>query len=270
MRMICCVAFMATATPILGQTFEAASAELIAGSFGGTGDDISSFRLTSAGSWEFGALGLQVDGSIDKLDEENSVATARAILTTDLPIPVRLGASLSFTTDDGVQQDTATLGLHALYMTDDLRLDGALQFPDHINETGAFSFSMLSEQMVTPRIMITTDLYRLSMDDELQDYYSVGLGTRYLVNDQVTLIAEGYKTAADTYVYEDTIARLGMSYDIAPGIEITAFYLHRLDHDGTNADGLSVVARWDMGADREQARLFQYGPNADRFAIGAF
>lgn len=270
MRMICCLVGLMSATSLSAQTFEAGRTELSTGVLDGDSGSVSSFRLTGAGSWDLGALGLQIDGSFDQLDPEDGVVTGRAILTADMPIPLRLGISVALTADDGVQADTTTLGLHALYLTDDLRLDGALQFPDHISETGAFSFSISGEQWVTDRLMITTDLYRLSLDDEVEDFYSIGLGAGYRATDRVMLIGEAYQTAADTDAYRDWLYRLGLSYDVRPGLAVTGFYTRRMDDTGTDADGLSVEARFDFGPQGDTARMFQSGPNADRFRIGAF
>jgi hypothetical protein len=252
--------------PLVAQTFDASETQL---SFGTVGD-VTSQRLTSAAAWDFGFAGIQIDGSLDRLDAQDPVGTARAILTTDAGARIRLGVSLAMTSDDGIEENVATLGLHALYLTPDLRLDGTLQFPDHIDETGAFSFSIQGEQMLTQRIMITTDLFRLSMDDELQDYYSVGLGAAYLLSEKLRLFGEGYLTAADTYVFEDKTFNAGLAYRLSPSAELEIRYIRRIEEDGDSSDGLSVLARLNLGAPHQSARLFQSGPNADRFAIGAY
>lgn len=63
--------------------------------------------------------------------------------------------------DDGVQGGTATFGLHARARTDWYGIEANLLLPDHIRDTGAFSFQFLGQQQLTRNLSVETQLYRL-------------------------------------------------------------------------------------------------------------
>lgn len=269
MRPYLLTAWLLAATSAQAQGFETAALDFSFGNLRGDTSDLNGTRIAAESAWDLGAVGLQLGASVDQLDQETE-AGLRAILTRDLRWPVRLGLSVAYATNDGVQDDAVTFGVHALYRSDWQVLELNLLVPNHIRDTGAFSFNISGQQWLTSKLSIETDLYRRSTDIEDPDIYSIGLRLNYLINDDWGVFAQGFQTVSDNYDIKNEGTHLGVTYHLSPSAQIIASLDSLRPQAADSSLGLTVGLHYDFGTPRNDSRLFQTAILHDRFALGAF
>lgn len=260
---ICCLA----GTPLYAQGPDAGFADL---SFGGLQDGATEARGAVETDWSLGAVGLQIGASAASFGDDNSTAAFRAILTRDLRWPVRLGLSVAYETNDGVWDDAATFGFHGLYRSDWTYLEANLLLPNHIRETGTFSFNVAGEQWLTPKLSLKTGLYRLSTDTEDPDYYTISLTANYVVTDTLTVFADGFQTTSDDYDIKGNGTHLGVAYQFSPNAKLRASLDSLRPEAGDASLGATLALQYDFGGSRDQGRMFQTAIIPDRLWVGAF
>jgi hypothetical protein len=269
MRPYLIIAWLLAATSAQAQGLDFATFDLSFGSLRGDSSNLNGTRAAGETIWDLGVVGLQLGASADQLGDDTG-ASFRAILTRDLRWPVRLGLSAAYASNDGVQDNAATFGFHALYRGDWSFLELNLLLPNHIRETGAFSFNISGEQWLTSNLSIKTDLYRRSTDIEDPDIYTISLRLNYVVNDDWTVFAQGFQTVSDDYDIKSEGTHLGVEYRITPSAQVTASLDSLRPQVGEAALGLTVGVLYDVGARREDNLMFQTAILHDRFALGAF
>ena len=220
--------------------------------------------------WSLGVVGLQIGASAASFGTDNSTAAFRAILTRDLQWPVRLGLSVAYETNDGVRDDTVTFGVHGLYRSSWTYLEANLLLPNHIRDTGTFSFNIAGEQWLTQSLSIKTGLYRLSTDTEDPDYYTISLTANYAATDNLTVFAEGFQTTSDDYDIKANGTHLGVDYQFSPNAKLRASLDQLRPEDGDASLGATLALQYDFGGSRDQGRMFQTAIIPDRLWVGAF
>lgn len=256
-------------TSAQAQGFDTAAFDVRFGSLQGETTDLIGGRMSAETAWSLGAVGLQLGASVDQLGED-AVGNFRAILTRDLSWPVRLGLSAAYATNDGVQDDAVTFGMHALYRGNGQFLELNLLLPNHIRETGTFSFNIAGEQWVTPKLSIRTDLYRRSTDIEDPDIYTISLKLNYVITDDWTVFGQGFQTVSDDYDIKNEGTHLGVAYQMTPATRIAASLDSVRPQAADPAVGLTLGLQYDLGGPRDDSLMFQTAITHDRFALGAF
>jgi hypothetical protein len=249
--------------------FEAGVADLRYGSLSGDPGTFSAARLNGETALDFGTWGLQFGATLAHLTDADQ-NTARALIYRDLGDHVRLGFSTARASYDGAETATADIAIHALWTAPGARIDASLVLPDHVDTTGAFSYDISGVQSLGHGLAVTTDLYRLSTDLELDDFWSITVGLRYDATDRMTITAAGIRSTADDYNFDNRMARLGLDWRLTDTTVASASLLHLVTDDDGNQTGVEVRLRRDFGAPADTSRLFDAGPGTDRFAIGAF
>jgi hypothetical protein len=258
---------IAAATPALG--LETGTIDLRYGSLSGDPGTFSAARLIGETALTFGPWGLQFGATLAQLTDADQ-NTARAVLFRNEGAHFRIGASVATASFDGVETAGTDFGLHFLWTAPGARIDAALVVPLHVVDTGSFSYDISGLQRLTPTIAVTTDLYRLSTDQELDDFWSIALGLRYDASDRMVLTAAGSRSTADDYNFDNRMARLGLDWRMADATTVSAALLHLVTEDDGTQTGVELRLRRDFGPAADHARLFDTGPLPDRFAIGAF
>jgi hypothetical protein len=251
------------------QAFEAATVDLSFGSLAGDPGTFSSARLVGETAFDLGRWGVQIGATLSSLSETDQ-NSARILVWRELGERFRLGLSTSQTSYDGAQTNTSGLAFHLLWTAPGAHIDAAIQAPDHLDTTGAFSYDISGEQRLTPRLAVTTDLYRLTTDEEFDDFWSISLGLSYDLTNRITLTGAGIRSTADDYNFDNRMARLGAEWHLSPALTASATVLHLVTADDGTQTGLELALRRDFGAAPDRARLFDSGPLTDRFIIGAF
>ena len=253
-------------TPLFAQGFEGGFADV---GFGGLQGVAPEGRFAVETDWTLGTAGLQIGASATSLGADTSTAAFRAILTRDLRWPVRLGLSVAYETSDKVRDDTITFGFHGLYQSRWTSLEANLLLPNHIRETGAFSFNIAGEQWLTPDFSIKTNLYRLSTDLETPDYYTISLTANYAVTDRLGIFAEGFQTTSDDYSIKGNGTPVGVAYQFSPQAKLRASLDSLRPDTGPSALGATVTLQYDFGGPRDQGRMVQTAIVPDRLSVGA-
>ena len=163
-----------------------------------------------------------------------------------------------------------TFGFHGLYSSGGSYFEANLLLPNHIRETGAFSFNIAGEQRLTQKLSIKTELYRLSTDLEDPDYYTISLTGNYAINDILTVFAQGFQTTSDDYDIKGNGTHLGLAYQFAPQADIRVSLDSLRPEADDAAFGATLALHYDFGGDRDQGRMFQTAITPDRLGIGAF
>ena len=268
---LCWIPFCVLAgSSLQAQTLTSGFADLSFGGLFGDAGTLDGGRLSAETQWALGPVGLQIGASLAGFGSENSAAAFRAILTRDLQRPVRLGLSIAYETNDGVKDDTVTFGFHGLYRSDWTDLEANLLLPNHIRETGTFSFNIAGEQWLTRDMSIKTDFYRLSTDTEDPDYYSISLQLNHAVNDTLTIFAQGFQTVSDDYDIKGEGTHIGMAYQVTPALQVVATLDQLRPQVGDASTGLTLALRYDFGGPRDDGQMFQTAISPDRFYFGAF
>jgi hypothetical protein len=248
---------------------ETATVDLSFGSLIGDPGTFSSARLESETAFDLGAWGVQLGATLSSLTETDQ-NSARILVWREAGDRFRFGLSTSQTSYDGAETNTRGLAFHILWTAPGAHIDASIQTPDHIVSTGAFTYDISGEQQITSRLAVTTDLYRLTTDEEFDDFWSIALGLRYDIGDRLTLTGAGIRSTADDYKFDNRMARLGAEWNLSPALTVSATLLHIVTADDGNQTGLELALRRDFGAAPDRDRLFDPGPLTDRFIIGAF
>lgn len=269
MRFIWLILCFCAASTARAQTLAGGFADLGFGTLDTGADAQTGSALRAEAAWDLGAVGLQVGAQLATLDGETDAAL-RAILTKDLRWPVRLGLSVAYATDDLVRDDAVNFGLHAIHRTDWHSLELNLLLPNHIRETGAFSFTFAGEQWLTRDLSIKTELFRLSTDPEEPDFYTISLRLAYAVNDRWTVFAQGYQTVSDTYLIKNNGTHLGLAYQLSETTQITATLDQLRPEAAEAALGVTLGVSYDFGSARDDGVMFQSAIRPDRLRLGRF
>jgi outer membrane receptor protein involved in Fe transport len=264
-RLVLAAAFLA-AQP--AHAFDTADVDLSFGTMTGDPDPFVDNRLTGETALDFGRWGIQLGAALSHLSDADQNA-ARILAFRDAGA-FRLGLSAARVSFDGAESDSATYGFHVLWTAPGARIDAAIIAPDHIDDTGAFSYDISGEQALGQRMTVTTDLYRLSTDLELDDFWSIALGLRYAMTDRFDLSVAGIRSTADDDNFDNSLARLGLDWHPTPETTLSATLLHLVADDDSHESGLELRLTRAIGPAADHARLFDSGPLPDRFAIGAF
>lgn len=259
--------FLIAGTPLGAETQADGFASL---RYGGLQNGVTAARAELETDWALGAVGLQIGANLASFDAEDSSAAFRAILTRDLRWPVRLGLSVAYETNDGVKDAAVTFGFHGLYRTQSTFVEVNLLLPNHIRETGTFSFNIAGEQWLADKLSVKTELYRLSTDLEDPDYYSISLQLNYAKTENLTVFAQGFQTTSDDYDIQGNGTHLGVAYKLGPNVRVMASLESLRPDAGDNVLGASVAFRYDFGSSRDQVGMFETAIIPDRFWIGAF
>lgn len=254
-------------TPLWAQGPESGFAELSVGSLQGAEPQQ---RFAVETDWSLGMVGLQIGANGASFGPENSTAAFRGILTRDLRWPVRLGLSVAYETNDGVWEDAITFGFHARYRSNWSFFEANLLLPNHIRETGTFSFNIAGEQWLTPDLSLKTELYRLSTDLEDPDFYTISLTGSYAINDALTVFAQGFQTTSDDYDIKGNGTHLGAAYQFTQQAKLRVSLDSLRSKNEDAAFGATLALHYDFGGERDQGRMFQTSISPDRFGIGAF
>ena len=256
--------------PLQAQDLSSGFADLSFGVLYGDAGAVTGSRFAAETDWALGAVGVQLGASVAAFGDEDTSAAFRAILTRDLRWPVRLGLSVAYATFDGVQDDAVTFGFHGLYRSEWQVIEANLLLPNHIRETGTFSFNIAGEQWLTEALSIKTDLYRLSTDTEDPDYYTISLQLNYAVNDRVSVFAQGFQTVSDDYDIKGEGTHLGLGYRVTPALQLVATLDSLRPQVGEPSTGLTLALSYDFGGARDDGLMFQTDIIPDRFKLGAF
>ena len=257
-------------SPLQAQSLSSGFADLSFGGLFGDAGTINGGLLDAETQWALGPVGVQVGASLAGFGGAESTADFRAILTRDLQWPMRLGLSIAYETNDGVMDDTITFGFHGLYRSNWTYLEANLLLPNHIRETGTFSFNIAGEQWLTQALSIKTDLYRLSTDTEDPDYYTISLQLNYAVNDAITVFAQGFQTVSDDYDIKGEGTHIGMAYHVTPALQVVATLDQIRPQVSDASAGLTLALRYDFGGPRNDSLMFQTAISPDRFYLAAF
>jgi hypothetical protein len=249
--------------------FDTGVADLRYGSLSGDPGTFSAARLNGEGALDFGTWGLQLGATLAHLTDADQ-NTARALVFRDIGPRVRLGISTGRSSFDGAEGNTTDISIHALWTAPGARIDASLALPDHVDDTGAFSYDISGVQSLGRGLAVTTDLYRLSTDLELDDFWSITIGLRYDATERMTLTAAGIRSTADDYNFDNRMARLGLDWRLTDTAVASAALLHLVTADDGTQTGLEIRLRRNFGAPVDTSRLFDAGPLTDRLAIGAF
>ena len=266
MRPLCLIFCLVAGQPLCAQGLTG-FADL---SFGGVQGNPAAGHADVETAGALGPVGWQIGASVASFGDADSTAAFRAILTRDLRWPVRVGLSAAYATNDGVRDDAVTFGFHGLYRVPGTSIEASLLLPNHIRETGTFSFNFAGEQWLTPKLSVKTGLYRLSTDLEDPDYYTISLQLNYAVNDTLTVFAQGFQTTSDDYDIKGNGTHLGLAYQFAPHAQVLASLNQLRPDQGDAALGASLALSYDFGGARDDGRMFQTQIVPDRFWVGAF
>ena len=267
MRQLVLVLGIFAATPLAAESISTGFSDFAIGGLQGSAGSATALLETD---WSLGAVGVQVGSSVTSFGADNSTAAFRAILTRDLRWPVRLGLSVAYESSDRVRDDTVTFGFHGLYRSDHTYFEANLLLPNHIRETGAFSFNIAGEQRISEKLSIKTSLYRLSTDLEDPDYYTISLTANYAANDSLAFFVEGFQTTSDNYEIKGNGTHLGMAYQFAPHANLRVSLDSLRPEQGDASLGASLALHYDFGGPRDQGRMFQTLIIPDRYHAGAF
>lgn len=259
-------AILLAAGPALA--FEAADVGLRFGALSGDPDTFSAIRVTGETALDFGPWGIQLGATLSHLTDAEQNA-ARIIAFRDAGA-FRLGLSAAKVSFDGAESNSGALGFHALWSAPGARIDATILAPDHIDDTGAFSYGISGEQAIGQNVSITTDLYRLTTDLEIDDFWSIALGLRHSMTDNLTLSASGIRSTADDDNFDNNLARLGLDWRMSPETTLSATFIHLVADDDSHHNGIEFRLTRAFGPVADHARLFDNGPLPDRFAIGAY
>jgi hypothetical protein len=252
------------ATP--AAAFETGTATLTWGSLDGEAGSFSGTRATAEIAHDPGPWGLQLGVALSTLTDADQ-NSARGLLWRDVGAGFSLALSAARTSDDGAQTDNGSLAFHILRETPGSRIDASIALPDHLDDTGAFSYDISGVQRLSPRLDVVTDLYRLTTDEEFDDFWSISLGLRYAATDRLTLAATAIRSTADDFNFNNHMARLGADWALTDSLTASATVLHLVTVDDGTQTGLELALRRDFGARRAP---FDGGPLTDRITIGAF
>lgn len=248
---------------------EMATVDLSFGSLSGDPGIFSSARLETETAFDLGVWGVQLGATLSSLTETDQNG-ARILFWREAGDRFRFGLSTSQTSYDGAETNTRGLAFHILWTAPGAHVDASIQTPDHIVSTGAFTYDISGEQQITSRLAVTTDLYRLTTDEEFDDFWSIALGLRHGLTDRFTLTGAGIRSTADDYKFDNRMARLGAEWELSPALTVSATLLHLITADDGTQTGLEIALRRDFGDAPDRARMFDPGPLPDRFVIGAF
>lgn len=256
-----------TATPLCAQNLASGFADL---SYGGLqGGEIAGHGQIES-SWDIGDFGLQVGASAASIAAQDRSAAFRAILTRDMRWPVRLGLSVAYETNDGVWDDAITFGFNGLYRSDSSTFEANLLLPNHIRQTGTFSFNIAGEQWLDPKLSIKTELFRLSTDLEDPDYYTISLTANYVATESLTVFAQGFQTTSDDYDIKGNGTHLGVAYQFSPQARLRVSLDSVRPEGGDAIFGASLGLQYDFGSAGERGHMFQTAIVPDKFWLGAF
>ena len=216
------------------------------------------------------AFGLQVGALTTATSTLDNTTAVRVIATRNLRWPVTLGLSAAYASTDGVQSGTATFGLHARYATHWTWVEGNLLLPDHIRESGAFSFSILGGQRLSDNATLSTRLYRLSTDAEDPDTYTIALGLDVDMTDRLGLFIQGFQTVSDDYDIRSTGTRLGLRVGLGQDMQISASLDQVRPADADAALGLTLGWHRSFGGGTAPERMFDAAILPSRFATESF
>lgn len=252
------------ATP--AAAFESGNATLSWGSLSGDPGTFAGARTTAEIAQSAGPWGLQLGLALSTLTDADQ-NSARLLVWRDVGAGFRLALSAARTSDDGAQTDNGGLAFHVQRETPGSRIDASIAAPDHLDDTGAFSYDISGLQRLSPRLDVVTDLYRLTTDEEFDDFWSISIGLRYAATDRLTLTATGIRSTADDFNFNNHMAKVGADWAVTDHLTASASLLHLVTVDDGNQTGLELALRRDFGAGRAP---FDGGPLTDRLTIGAF
>ena len=270
MRLCWITLFALASAPLQAQNVSSGFADLSFGGLFGDAGTTPGGRIDAETQWALGSVGVQIGASLAGFGGADPAADFRAILTRDLKWPVRLGLSVAYETNDGVKDDTITFGFHGLYRSNWTYAEANLLLPNHIRETGTFSFNIAGEQWLTRELSIKTGLYRLSTDTEDPDYYTISLQLNCAVTDTLSVFAQGFQTVSDDYDIKADGTHIGMAYHVSPALQVVASLDQLRPQVGDASAGLTLALRHDFGGQHNDSLMFQTAISPDRYYLGAF
>lgn len=222
------------------------------GTFGG--DDTATFYRGHADAMlRFGRLGVQASGTYGADD----LADLQLIGFRDFGSRWRIGAEIQTSTDAALDTSDFIWGLRMRYSdaggTVDTRGGLVRGGPD-----GAFFVTVAMDQQLGDQAKVRGMLHRYSTNDEVGDFFAIGLGGDIAVSDDWSVYADGIWALSDDFLTETTGGTLGLRRTLGPNRTVFA----GISGYGVNGEAsVGLTAGLTLTLDRPgTSQMFQTDP----------
>jgi hypothetical protein len=226
------------------------------------GESTAFTTLSGVVAYDFSSnFGIQAGASLSKVDEEGDTIDLQLfqlIGTYSVSPDLTYGASVArISSDDGTDDDSQTaFGLHALYTTNALRLEGTfMQFEEDEDGDKPSLTSVNAEFDVTPQIQIGGQVDRWSFGDD--NLTSTTLIAEYAFASNISATASLGQTSFSDDDDKINSTSIGVIYSPTEQVELYA-NVGRLTRDAFDEDvnSVGIGATYRFGGKGIDERLF--------------